>query len=759
MHEETLAQNEVSLRDYFDLLRRRKWTIIQTMLAVLLIGVIVALMSRPVYRSAGRLLITPQSPTLFTQNTSDPFSAIFTNSASHNIETQMQVLSTPELLGEAYKAAGQNPGDPRVNVSINNDKDIDIIDVATEAHTPAAAKDVTNNLMDLYKVQDQKNRTGDLDTALTYAKSQYNDANKEWADVSAALQKFQDRTHVVNYDAQVQSANQTLANLNDKEQDLQAQITGLQAQIAKTNQNLASLPPRISQTVQGPNPTIGTLKTQLTELDGQIQGAQTQYKPGYPAVRVLTAKKQFLEAELKKQPATVASTETAENPEISETRATLRQMSVEETKLLNAVGVLRAQKANAASAMRQLGLQQFGYTALVQKRDSAQETAKKLGTEITDLSLRQNAQSSPIQVLTKATLNPAPVRPKRLVIILLAGIAGLVLGVCFALLQEFLDDRVNAPEDARRLLGVPALGYIPNIDKEEQRLLSADSSGGSVLESYRVLRSNVRFAAVGEPLNSIMVTSTTPGEGKSVTAANLAIAMALDGKKVILVDADLRRPTVHEKFGIRNTPGLTNVLVGAMPIEKALQDTDIPNLKILASGPIPPNPAELLNSRAMELAQEQLKERADIVILDSPPCLSVADAQVLAATVDGLIYVVQLGSTKKSALRHGNELLRQAHAKILGVVYNKVTMDSGRSDYYYGYQSYYHKSELSGKGGSGGTREWEELTSQVSDRAATAIAAAEPATTATARRTRVSENGANGNGANGSHDSHDGSKE
>ena len=143
-----------------------------------------------------------------------------------------------------------------------------------------------------------------------------------------------------------------------------------------------------------------------------------------------------------------------------------------------------------------------------------------------------------------------------------------------------------------------------------------------------------------------MVTSTAPGEGKSVTAANLAIAMALDGKKVILVDCDLRRPTVHEKFGIRGTPGLTNVLVGAMDLDLALQDTEVENLKLLASGPIPPNPAELLNSRAFEVVQEQLKDRSDVVILDSPPCLSVADAQVLAANVDGLIYVVQLGSTR-----------------------------------------------------------------------------------------------------------------
>jgi capsular exopolysaccharide synthesis family protein len=290
-----------------------------------------------------------------------------------------------------------------------------------------------------------------------------------------------------------------------------------------------------------------------------------------------------------------------------------------------------------------------------------------------------------------------------------------------------MDDRINAPEDARKLLGVPALGYIPQIEREDQRLLTAKSTGGSVLEAYRVLRSNVRFAAVDETMQTLLVTSTIPGEGKSLTAVNLAVAMALDGKKVVLVDADLRRPTVHEKFGIRNTPGLTNVLVGSMSLEKALQPTSIANLQILASGPIPPNPAELLNSRAMEQVQELLKEQADMIIFDSPPCLSVADAQVLAANVDGLIYVVQLGSTRKSALRHGNELLRQAHARVLGIVYNKVQMDGSRGDYYYGYYSYYHKAQLPSNANAGEQAqpaapvkrgsEWDEISSQAETRA------------------------------------------
>jgi capsular exopolysaccharide synthesis family protein len=265
-----------------------------------------------------------------------------------------------------------------------------------------------------------------------------------------------------------------------------------------------------------------------------------------------------------------------------------------------------------------------------------------------------------------------------------------MLGVCLALLQEYLDDRINSPEDARRLLDAPILSYVPLVDQPDARLLHRSNGGGSLLESYRVMRSNVQFATVDSATSSIVITSTAPGEGKSVTATNLAIAMALDGRKVILVDADLRRPTLHEKLETDHRPGLTNVLVGRSSLEEALKDTGIPGLKLLASGPLPPNPAELLNSRAMAQVHETLREMADVVIFDSPPFLATADAQVLSSMADGVIYVVQLGEAKKSPVKHSSELLRQAHARVLGVVFNKIDLRSRRDDYYYGYYRYYN---------------------------------------------------------------------
>jgi polysaccharide biosynthesis transport protein len=214
------------------------------------------------------------------------------------------------------------------------------------------------------------------------------------------------------------------------------------------------------------------------------------------------------------------------------------------------------------------------------------------------------------------------------------------------------------------------------------------------------------------------VTSTAPGEGKSVTASNLAVAMALDGRRVIVVDADLRRPTLHEKFDMEQRPGLTNVLVGHTSLDDAIKQTDVQGLFLLPAGPLPPNPAELLNSQAMRQLVEGLKERADVVIFDSPPFLATADAQVLAAMADGVLYVVQFGEAKKSAVRHAVDLLNQAHAKVLGVVFNKIDLTSRRDDYYYGYYryyNYYHTPQLE-SGDARRPRSTKEFDALLSDR-------------------------------------------
>lgn len=201
-----------------------------------------------------------------------------------------------------------------------------------------------------------------------------------------------------------------------------------------------------------------------------------------------------------------------------------------------------------------------------------------------------------------------------------------------------------------------------------------------VSEQYRLIRTNIQFSAVDKEIKSIMVTSPEPGDGKSTTAANLAIVLAQQGKKVLLVDADLRKPTVHITFHLSNLEGLTSALTKQLSLGEALISTYIPNLKILTSGALPPNPSELLSSKSMENAMEYLEKTFDYVVYDSPPVLAVTDAQIIANKCNGVILVVASGKTNKDIAVRAKELLVKAKSRILGVIVNGVS--TKKSGYY-----------------------------------------------------------------------------
>ncbi|MGM0777893.1 MAG: CpsD/CapB family tyrosine-protein kinase [Bacillota bacterium] len=205
-----------------------------------------------------------------------------------------------------------------------------------------------------------------------------------------------------------------------------------------------------------------------------------------------------------------------------------------------------------------------------------------------------------------------------------------------------------------------------------------------VSEQYRTVRTNIQFSAVDKELRSILVTSSGPGEGKSTTVSNLAVVFASQGKKVLLVDADLRKPTVHYTFDVSNMNGLTNVLTKSSSIENAVSHTNEPNLYVLASGPIPPNPAELLGSKAMEEFIHDAYKLYDVILFDTPPILAVADAQILSNHVDGTILVVYSGETEMEAAAKAKELLQAAKAKLLGAVLNHKKLQDSQYYYYYG---------------------------------------------------------------------------
>jgi protein-tyrosine kinase len=222
------------------------------------------------------------------------------------------------------------------------------------------------------------------------------------------------------------------------------------------------------------------------------------------------------------------------------------------------------------------------------------------------------------------------------------------------------------------------------IGSNERNLITHYAPLAAISEQYRTIRTNIQFSSVDESIRTILVTSSGPEEGKSTTVANLAVVFAQQGKKALLIDADLRKPTVHYTFQLDNTAGLTNVLTKQTQLQKAAVTTLVDNLSVLSSGPIPPNPAELLGSKAMDDMLEAALEQFDIVIFDTPPVLAVTDAQILANKCDGTILVVGSGKTQIEPAVKSKELLLSSKGKLLGVVLNRKNAKDSQYYYYYG---------------------------------------------------------------------------
>lgn len=219
---------------------------------------------------------------------------------------------------------------------------------------------------------------------------------------------------------------------------------------------------------------------------------------------------------------------------------------------------------------------------------------------------------------------------------------------------------------------------------QTRHLIAQLNPRSPITEQYRTLRTNLQFSAVDKPLNSILVTSTNPSEGKSITAANLAVVYAQAGNKVLLIDADMRKPTVHYTFRLNNLRGLSNVLIGDCELEQATSTSDVDHLDVLTSGPIPPNPAELLGSKQMKQTLEYAKTLYDIVIFDSPPTLAVTDSQIITQIVDGTLLVVRSKQTEIEGATKAADMLKAGKGRVLGTVLNDLDKTTSNSYYYYG---------------------------------------------------------------------------
>ena len=443
------------------------------------------------------------------------------------------------------------------------------------------------------------------------------------------------------------------------------------------------------------------MREQQADLKIQVAQLSTQFGPSYPKVAQLNNQLKEVDAQIQIEMKKV----------VSRVRSSYLASLQRENMLSDA---MEKQKQGA----NQLNESAIEYSLLKRDVETNRTLYEGLLEKLKEAGVTAGLRSNNIRPVDRARVPTEPSEPNVPRNLTFALALGLSTGIGLAFLLEGIDNTVRTPEQAQIISALPSLGMIPlgskNTEASSRQRLAVASSKEAVelvtlsrpqsqmAESYRALRTSLLLTSLGAPPKVILITSALPQEGKTTTSINTAIVLAQKGTRVLLIDADLRRPSIHKTLGMGPRTGLSNVLTGNATIQQAtVRSTILPSLFVLPAGTPPPNPAELLASANMKDVLTELGGEYDHIVIDTPPTLSVTDAVVMSTRADAVVLVIRSGQTTKQALRRARDLLMQVNARVCGVLLNAVDLNSPEYYYYYEYQGkygqrYYQEDELTG---------------------------------------------------------------
>jgi capsular exopolysaccharide synthesis family protein len=678
------AWSTVSLQHYVDVLRRRRWTILTAVAVVVAAGWIATAMMTPVYEAKARLLVRTSAATM-SGSSESPLGSLLAGAQPEPLDTQLAILKSRPFLRRVFRSVELPPDRRGASVSSEKGEGQNIVAVSVHSAYPETAAIVANAVLDQYLLYTRQHSLSEIVRARRFVEREEEKARRALQSAEDALLAFRRQNRVAQLTAEQQSRTQAYIGLETQTRAVESDTTGIQAQIRSLRAQLAREPRELRVMNTRENPRVPALEAKIAELSVERAVLLQSYQPGSQRLRPVDAQLAVLRAQLAAEPIELRSARHVPNGRHEQILGRLQLHEAELTGLAAQQSKLRSQLAEQSGRMNQLGPWEVRLAQLQRDAQMAEQSYLSLAGRLQDLRIRENARLNLARIIERAGVPGAPTYPQKQRNLALALVAGLLLGCSLAFLLEFLDDRITVTEEVDRLLALPGLGYIPAM-VGGRRLIHALPPQSPISESYRGLRSSINFSTLDTPLATLAVTSAGAGEGKSTTAANLALSMAHDGRRVILVDADLHRPSLHRLLGIEQTPGLFEVLKGDCSLDEALRPVPGEDLLVLPSGEPAPNPAELLNTPAMEHLLRELTERTDLVVFDSPPCVLKTDARVLGAKLDGVLLVAEMGETRKAELRRARSLLDQAHIRILGVVFNK--MKSIHGVHWYRYSDY-----------------------------------------------------------------------
>lgn len=652
----------MDLLEYWKIIRKRLWLIVLLMLLAGGTAAFYTSQQEPQYRASTTLFINPgQVSPLLEGGGSEEIAAYMrdqwlkslANTYTELIQTRSFLQLVAAEMGLPFSETVEEEIDQSLSTSYV--RETQFYRIAATHPDPATAQKLANTAAEVLIARDVQRQQSQQEQIAVRHSAQESQEQQKLAELIAALDN-----ELAYYDEQIE--------------ETEAEITQLSQQIKPVQKQLDTLHSRLSD-------------LRYAHIDAQMRLSNAHARLEIAARRGLQESSQ----EQQKLEGLILSL----HDELAYYDNQIEQTETEIARLEQQVGATQEQLDTLRSQLPDLRYARIDVQTRLTDAHTSQEASH-----------RQPVDTA--VVLDWAMLPEKPVSRQLLQRTLLATIVGLMLGVGITFLLEYIDYTVKTPEELDAVYEMPTQGVIgmvgnPRNTDRAARLVTLTDTRSPAAETFRALRTVVQVAGLHAPIHSLLVTSAGPGEGKTFVAANLAVALAQSGKRVIIVDTDLRKPTMHHFFGLASNPGFTNMVIRHMEnpdLDNFLLPTTVKNLWVLPCGKIPSQPAELLGTRqAIELMQE-LTKRADIVIYDSPPVATVTDAAVLAQRVDAVLHVVWAGQTRINVIQWSKATLERVGARILGPVLNRVHhSDLGYYTYYYSYGYYY------GNGGKNGQKE------------------------------------------------------
>ncbi len=719
-----LPAHESTVGEYLRVLAKRKWVIIGCLAAIFSVVAIASLRSTKVYEAGGTIAINKPDNSLSFQNAATVSFDYFDPS---ELETEVRILQSDVLAmevirelnldrrpeyassappasldlapdplqidpGKATAMLGEFRGNLRVSVSQNSR----IIEVHYRSADPQLAANVVNKLMETYIEDNRKARFESTMQASDWLQKQLVDLQMKVETSQEKLVRYQREHEILGIDekqnittSKLDELNKALTAAESERMDKEALYQLVQSGDPDAIVSSAGMAD-VTGSMQNSSGLLESLRGKQADLKLQAADLNTQFGPSYPKLAQLNNQLKEIDAQIQGEMKKI----------VSKVRGEYMTALRRENMLHDA---LEKQKQEA----NKLNESAIEYNLL--KRDSETYRALYEGIleKLKQAGVSAGLKSNNFRIIDGARPPSYPIEPNIPRNLGFAALLGLATGVGMAFLLEGLDNTIRTTEQAQQVSALASLGMIPLGSKtaregaNAKRLVIASSREAVELitqvrpqsqmaESYRALRTSLLLSSLGAPPKVIMVTSALPQEGKTTTSINTAVVLAQKGVRVLLIDADLRRPSIHKTLGLGPRTGLSNVLTGSTTLEQSITRTSIlPNLFILPAGTPPPNPAELLASANMRNMLEQLSQDYDHIVIDTPPTLSVTDAVVLSPRADAVVLVIRSGQTTKQALRRARDILAQVNAKVVGVLLNAVDLTSPDYYYYYEYQGKY----------------------------------------------------------------------